>query len=83
MTNERLLQLKSTRVPFEERVNIDEIKIDADMPAALRMEEYLRQIKNPYFFKCGEFDVNIEFSPDGGALEDALLSYLIALKKSR
>lgn len=83
MTNERLLQLKSTRVPFEERVNIDDIKIDADMPAALRMEEYLRQIKNPYFFKCGEFDVNIEFSTDGGILEDALLSYLIALKKSQ
>lgn len=83
MTKEQLLQLRSIKPPFEERVNIDDIKADSDMPVELRMEEYLKQIKNPYFFKCGEIAVNVEFSSDGGTLEDALFSYLTALKRSQ
>ncbi len=43
MTKEQLLQLRSIKPPFEERVNIDDIKTDSDMPVELRMEEYLNE----------------------------------------
>ena len=57
------------------------MKIDPDLPIAQRMEDYIRQIKNPYAFKCGEIAVNVEYSSNGKTLKDAVKSYLIAIKR--
>lgn len=80
MTKEQLLQLKNVEVSISERVDIADVKVDPAMPVALRMEEYLRQIKNPYAFRCGEIAVNLSFSSNGKTLEDAMTSYLTAIK---
>lgn len=80
MTKEQLLQLKNAEVSIPERVDIAEVKVDPTMPVALRMEEYLRQIKNPYAFRCGEIAVNLSFSSNGKTLKDAVASYLKAIK---
>ena len=42
-----------------------------------RIAEFLRQIKNPYCFKCGKFTVQAQFSPNGVSLEDCLKQILI------
>ena len=50
MTKEELLQLQAAEVPYEERVDISDVKIDLDLLIVQRMEDYIRQIKNPYAF---------------------------------
>lgn len=54
--------------------------MDTELPAASRAEEFLRQVKNPYAFKCGEFTVDIRYTAGGKELEEALVSYLGAIK---
>lgn len=81
MTKEELLQLQAAEVPYEERVDISDVKIDLNLLIVQRMEDYIRQIKNPYAFKCGEIDVNVRFSTSGKTLKDAMASYLNAIKK--
>ncbi len=78
----QLTQLKNTKIPADERVDIVGIHIDTAIPAILRAEQYLCQVKNPYSFKCGDVAVNVRFSSDGRTLKDALKAYMQALKKS-
>lgn len=82
MTREQLLQLKNAEVPLMERVDLADVKVDPSMPIVQRAEEYLRQIKNPYAFKCGEIAVNVCFSSNGKTIQDALVFYLLAAKNS-
>jgi hypothetical protein len=74
------LQLLQGEVPAHtDRVDISGIKLDMGAPAAVRAEQYLKQIKNPYAFRCGDVAVNLRFSRDGRTLEQAMQSYLTAL----
>jgi hypothetical protein len=63
-------------------VDIRTVKIDASLPAALRTERYLEQIRNPYCFLCGEAVVRIRFEPNGEDLKNRLKNYLKSLKKA-
>ena len=62
-------------------MDIRSVTIDMDAPAAIRAQQLLEQIKNPYAFMSGDVAVNIEFSPDGKTLREAMVSYLSAQKK--
>lgn len=73
---------KVSDLSFEDRVDICCIHIDKNASVKDRAQEYIKQIKNPYAFKCGKVSVNIEFSPGGKTLSEALLSYLISLRKN-
>lgn len=53
-------------------VDINEVVVDRTLPKEERIAEYLRQIKNPYLFKCGKFVVRASFSESGTTLEDCL-----------
>ena len=44
--------------------DIREIHISKDLPREKRIEEFIRQIKNPYHFKCGEITVHVSFTPN-------------------
>lgn len=58
------------------------IHVDMTISAIMRAEQYLRQVKNPYYFNCGDVAVNVRFSSDGRTLKDAMKAYLQARKKS-
>ncbi|MCL2300147.1 MAG: hypothetical protein FWC27_08400 [Firmicutes bacterium] len=79
MTAAQLRELQNIVPPREQRVNITTITLDMDAPAAVRAEQYLRQIKNPYAFRCGNVAVNVRFCRDGKPLAQAVQSYLTAL----
>jgi len=79
MTAAQLRELQNSVPPREQRVDVTTIQLDMDAPAAVRAEQYLRQIKNPYAFRCGDVAVNVRFSRDGRTLEQAMVSYLSAL----
>jgi len=68
------------RIPESELVDIRHVKVDTDLPASLRMQKYLEQIKNPYCFLCGDTPVKITFSDTNTELPDLLRKYFITLK---
>ena len=57
-------------------VDIRNVMVDKSLPREERIAEYLRQIKNPYCFRCGEFIVNTSFANAGPTLEDCLMGIL-------
>ncbi|WP_322203635.1 DUF6870 family protein [Acutalibacter intestini] len=61
----------------ESLVDIRDVHVDPNLPKDERIKEYLRQIKNPYCFKCGSFTVHARFSKDGPTLEECLKQILL------
>jgi hypothetical protein len=55
-----------------ELVDIRDVSVDKSLPKQERIAEYVRQIKNPYCFKCGKFTVTARFTENGLTLEDCL-----------
>jgi hypothetical protein len=55
-----------------ELVDIRDVQVDSNLPKLERVLEYLRQIKNPYHFKCGKFTVTARFADNGLSIEECL-----------
>lgn len=58
-------------------VDINDISVNKDLPKPERIKEYIRQIKNPYRFKCGNFVVTAKYGDKGLSIEDCLQSIII------
>lgn len=58
-------------------VDIKDVSVDKNLTKEERIAEFVRQIKNPYCFKCGKFIVRAQFSNNGISLEDCLKQILI------
>ncbi len=65
------------RVNRAELADIRAVTVNQSLPKEERIAEFLRQIKNPYCFKCGKFTVQAQFSPNGVSLEDCLKQILV------
>ncbi len=57
-------------------VDIRTISVDKDLPKEDRIAAFVRQIKNPYRFRCGDFIVNAAFASSGPTLEECLQGIL-------
>lgn len=57
--------------------DIRDVTVDPNLPKEERIAEFLRQIKNPYCFRCGKFTVRAQFSQNGLTLEDCLKQILL------
>ena len=66
-------ELKNTDGLFD----INDISVDKDLTKSERIKEYIRQIKNPYCFKCGNFVVKTRYQNAGLSIEDCLQSIII------
>ena len=66
-------------VNIDSLVDIRDIKIDMDLPKEKRMEEFVRQIKNPYCFRGGKIAVKVDFSEEGATFEERVEEYLESL----
>jgi hypothetical protein len=55
-----------------ELVDIRTVSVDTALSRQERIIEFIRQIKNPHKFKCGDFIVTACFSKDGLSLEECL-----------
>jgi len=60
-------------------VDIRDIKIDTTLPKRERISDFIRQVKNPYLYKCGKAVVKVSFAETEATLEDKLESYLLSL----
>jgi len=57
-------------------VDIRDVTVEKDLPKEQRIESFVRQIRNPYRFRCGDFVVNASFSSSGMTLEECLKGIL-------
>ena len=53
-------------------VDIRDVSVSKELPREERISEFIRQIKDPYRFKCGRFTVRASFAADGATLEDCI-----------
>ncbi len=65
-----------TRTHTDELVDIRKVSVDKNLPKEERIAAFIRQIKNPYRFRCGDFVVNACFAGNGVTLEECLQGIL-------
>lgn len=53
-------------------VDIRDVCVNKDLSKQERINEFVRQIKDPYHFRCGKFVVTARFAEDGPTLEECL-----------
>ncbi len=76
---EEWINVDVREVDMDTLVDIRDVNIDMDWPREKRIEEFIRQIKNPYCFKVGKVAVKVEFSEGDATFEDRVKEYLESL----
>lgn len=66
-------------VERESLADISKIHIDTRMPREQRLADFVRQIGNPYCYRCGKVAVKVSFAETNATLEDRLEHYLKTL----
>lgn len=56
--------------------DLEKVKIDRNQPVEERMKDFVKQIKNPYFFRCGKLIVQVEYSDTDKTINDCLKEYV-------
>ncbi len=79
MTAEEMKNVDIRTVDRDALVDIHDVKIDRTLPKEERIRSFVKQIKNPYCFKCGEVVVKVAFSDTEATLEDRMEHYLRSL----
>ena len=75
----QLEQMKNVDVRTVDRAalqDITDIKINRKLPREQRLQDFVRQIGNPYCYRCGKLVVKISFADTEATLEDRLEHYL-------
>ena len=65
-------------INIHDLADIRNVEIDPSLPKEERRKSYLRQIKNPHLYRCGDMIVRVSFSDTGVTLEDRLKQYLLS-----
>ena len=61
-------------IPDSSLVDISEVHVGKDLNKKERVREFIRQIKNPYRYRCGKFIVDSRYIKNGLSIEDRLQS---------
>ena len=61
-------------------VDINDVKVSRDLPQQERAVDFIRQIRNPYLYKCGDMIVKVSFADTDETLEDRLEGYFKTLQ---
>lgn len=65
-----------TAVDRDTLVDIRDVTVDTSLPARERALDFIRQIGNPYCYKCGKYVVKVGFSDAGTSLTQRLAGYV-------
>ncbi|MEE1351666.1 MAG: hypothetical protein UHM23_06410 [Clostridia bacterium] len=72
-----LYEQNNISISHSELVDINDVNVNKELSKAERITEFVRQIKNPYRFKCGNFVVRTRFANNGLSMEDCLQSIIL------
>ena len=61
----------------EDLVDIRDVRVDADLPKQEKIREFIRQIRDPYRYKCGKYTVTACFPEEGPTIEDCLQGLMV------
>ena len=61
-------------------VDINDVKVSRNLPQQERVVDFIRQIRNPYLYKCGDMIVKVSFADTDETLEDRLEGYFQTLQ---
>ena len=59
-----------------ELVDINTVRIDRDLPQSERIAEYVRQIKDPYHYISGKFNVTEKHPEIGATFTECLINFM-------
>lgn len=76
---EKMKNVDIQSVDRESLADINEVRIDGKLPREQRLAEFIRQIGNPYCYRCGKVVVKVSFADTDATLEDRLEHYLKTL----
>lgn len=76
MTIQEMKNMNPETVDRSTLVDIASVEVDASLPKAEWLKEYVRQIKNPYMFLCNGVVVKIAFADSRATIEDKLEQYI-------
>lgn len=82
ISKSKLQQMKQVDVSTVDRdtlMDIRDVQVDRTLPRGQRFADFLRQIGNPYCYRCGKAVVKISFADTDATLEDRLEHYLKTL----
>ena len=79
MTAEEMKAVDIRTVDRDSLVDIRDVTIDRTLPKEERIRQFVKQIKNPYCFRCGEAVVKMSFMDTEVTLEDRMEHYLRSL----
>ncbi len=74
ITKEKLEEMQEVDIKTvdpESLADINDVKINTDLPVAERVKDFIRQVKNPYCYKNHGIIVKVSFA-GRGRLEDCL-----------
>ncbi len=74
-----LAQMKAVDVRTVDReslMDIRKVQMNKNLPKSEQFADFLKQVKNPYCYRCGKVVVKVSFSDTGITLEDRLEHYL-------
>ena len=69
---ESMKQISIKECDKEQLVDLSSIEIDVEKSKQERMLEYLRQVKNPYYFRVGNVAVRLVFDEDGRSFQECM-----------
>ncbi len=64
--------MQETNATTAELVDIRSVSVNRNLPKEERISDFVKQIKNPYLFKCGKYTVKASFSENGQTLEECI-----------
>lgn len=56
--------------------DIRDVYINTELPKKERILDFIRQIGNPYCYRCGDYVVKVGFADTDVSLEERMLSYI-------
>ena len=76
MTLQEMKNVNPVTVDRSTLADIADVKVDPSLPREEQLQEYLRQIKNPYVFLCGGVVVKVSFAKTSATIEDRMEEYI-------
>ena len=76
MTLQEMKAVDIRTVNIDDLVDIRDVHIDRTLPKEERIKSFIKQIKNPYVYRCGDVVVKVSFSDTDQTLEDRMEHYL-------
>ena len=75
MTLREMKEIDIRTVDPDTLVDIKTVTVNTHLPIDERKKDYIKQVKNPYCFKCGKVVVKMSFAETTATLEDQLENY--------